>query len=128
MNTLYTPLTIEQRQYCKQLQKTAVEQFRGKCIHNVVDIQISTRGIKEFLNQPHPQYLLKNELIKKIDVLLQTATYIGTFPPHKTPNIEVMASLFYQIDLLNTPQYLIVHKYKNGSYFLHSISPELPNK
>lgn len=56
---LSTHLTKEQKQYRKDIQNKAIQKFKGVIVKNNVDIQITAKSIKEFLNQPHKNYFIK---------------------------------------------------------------------
>ena len=53
--------------------------YEGKIVNNNqsnLPINISTRGIKEYLNQPFDEYYVKNELIRQIPNILENAKYL----------------------------------------------------
>lgn len=114
-------LTPEQKQHRKDLQKNAIAHFSGKTVENVVQVKISSRGIKEFLNQPHSQYFEKNELIGNIIEVIKSAEYVGSAPYHKG-NPEIVRSHFFRIQIKGVDSFLIARENADGEINLYSIT------
>ncbi len=79
------------------------------------EIKFSTRGIKEYLNQPFDDIYLKNELIRSMDKILEKAEFQGT------SEYKGKRSLIFKTTVNNNHYFLIVRKYTNGLFF-HSIT------
>ena len=52
-------------------ERTVIPKSFGK------QIVFTTKGIKEYINQPHKHYHAKNELIKFIPEIIENAKYMG---------------------------------------------------
>ncbi len=120
----FIKLSEAQKAYRKNLQKEAVNNFRGKTVVNKnlkKTINITTTGIKEFLNQPHENYFSKNELVRGIDKVLEEAKYLGFTPYHK-PNANIKGSHIFEIELLGKTSWLIVREEVNGQMNFYGVS------
>lgn len=117
-------LTDEQKRYRKKLQKEAIEKYNNKVIHNEVDILITKRGIKEFLNQPHAQYFAKNELIRDLPSLIESAKYLGRFAP-KAGKEKIVATHLYEVLIEGKQNTLIVLEDITGQCVFHSVSDSI---
>ena len=117
-------LTDEQKRYRKKLQKEAIEKYNNKVIHNEVDILITKRGIKEFLNQPHAQYFAKNELIRDLPSLIESAKYLGRFAP-KAGKEKIVATHLYEVLIEGKQNTLIVLEDITGRCVFHSVSDSI---
>ena len=83
------------------------------------DIQVTGRGIKEWLNQPHKYYEKKNEMLLDIASVIKNAEYIGEGPDKHDPTIK--AHLF-ETKINNEKSWIIVRESFDGVVRLHSIS------
>ena len=113
-------LTEDQKAHRKELQKKAIAKFRGKTVHNVFDINITTNGIKEFLNQPHECYFEKNEAILTIDELLRSAKYLGVNPFYIKEGVR--RSHIYETNLGGVKSWLVIREYTDGTISLYGVS------
>lgn len=97
----------------------ALENIRGKTVRNPgikEEINISRRGIKEFLNQNHDDYLVKNEMIRHIEDILSKAEYMGeTIYGGKTSKI-------FKTKLKGRDNYIITNYDIDHNLFLYSIT------
>lgn len=114
-------LTDKQKAYRKQLQKEAIQNYKGRKVINEVEVTITAKGIKEFLNQPHEQYFKKNELVRNIPDLIQKAKYMGTTPYHKE-NRQIVCNHIFEIEIDKKISYLIAREEAGGNINLYSIS------
>lgn len=111
----------------KELQQIASKEIQGNS-YKVPQIKnkifISKDSVREFLNQPHKHYALKNELIKNIGQVLHTSKYVTKHVPFKknkkTENVKY--EHFFEISILGDKSWLIVWEYKDGNTILHGIS------
>lgn len=116
-----TSLTAEQKAHRKELQREAIKKYQGGKVHNEIDIQITRKGIKEYLNQPHAQYFEKNELVKELPDLIKNSTYIGRFEP-KRKDANNAAVHIFEVLINEEKSYLIVNENNLGECTFHSIS------
>ena len=114
------PLTQAQKEYRKELQKRAIEEFKGTTVLNEVEVTITSTGIKEFLNQPHDQYFKKNELVRDLPSLIRNAKYLGT-TPHKS-NEQIVCNHIFECEIDNIASYLIAREEAGGKINFYSIS------
>lgn len=89
-------------------------------VHNEIDVMITARGIKEYINQPHQQYFKKNELVRDLPSLIREAEYVAPFEPKRADN-GVTTHLF-RVKIDDKISYLIVNENNNGECTFHSIS------
>lgn len=83
------------------------------------DIQITGRGIKEWLNQPHRYYEKKNEMLLDIASVIKDAEYLGEGSDKHDPTIK--AHLF-ETEINNEKSWIIIRESFDGKVRLHSIS------
>ena len=114
-------LTPEQKEHRKALQDEAKAKYKGVIVHNVVDILIRGKGIKEFLNQPHKHYFEKNELIRNLQKVLEEAKYLGVAEYHKN-NPDIVQSHLLSIILEGEPSWIIARENIKGEIDLYSIT------
>lgn len=84
-------------------------------------IRLTTKGIKEFLNQPHEHYAEKNEMLLNIREVISRAEYKGWTLYHKNNPMYVRSHIF-ETTLLGDKTWLIVREDVNGNMIFHSIS------
>ena len=97
----------------------ALEHVRGKTARNPgieEEINISRRGIKEFLNQNHDDYLVKNEMIRHISDILGKAEYMGE------TLYSGRVSKIFRTRLCGKDNYIIVNYNDEGKLNLYSIT------
>jgi hypothetical protein len=93
--------------------------LKGKSVVPVnlgVEVQFTARGIKEYLNQPHKQYFIKNELIKSIRNILKNAEYKGITAHNKR------LSHIFEIEILNEKSWLIANEGDDGVIRFYGIT------
>lgn len=89
-----------------------------KKVHNKnadFDIEFSHRGIKEYLNQPHDDYYVKNEMIYRMEDVLKSAEYI------KPTKYKGRESHIFKARVNGKVNYLIIVERPEGHLF-HSIT------
>jgi SPP1 gp7 family putative phage head morphogenesis protein len=79
-------------------------------------IEFTTKGIKEFLNQPHKFYFEKNELIKDIRNVINNSEYKGV-----TSDLKNRISHIFEIEIKGEKSWVIVREDSNR-FTLYSIS------
>ncbi|MDO4764232.1 MAG: hypothetical protein Q4A00_07620 [Flavobacteriaceae bacterium] len=109
-----------QKEYRKRLQKHAVDKFSGKVIdNNGLKIKITTKGIKEFINQPHKNYFAKNELVKDLSNIIKNSKYLG-YTEDYIKNKDVLKSHILEVGKLKS--WFIVREMKNNDIIFYSIT------
>ena len=97
----------------------AKNHIKGKIGNNNqsnLPINISTRGIKEYLNQPFDEYYVKNELIRQIPNILENAKYL------KQTVHEGKKSEIFEIKFKNKTWYVIANWQDDGLLYFYSIT------
>lgn len=97
----------------------AKNHIKGKIVKNNqsnLPINISTRGIKEYLNQPFDEYYVKNELIRQIPNILENAKYL------KQTVHEGKKSEIFEIKFKNKIWYVIANWQDDGLLYFYSIT------
>ena len=84
-----------------------------------IDVELSSKNIKEWLNQPHENIMEKNEALLYIDKILQSAKYVGN--GRDEHNASVVMHLF-ETKLNGKKSWIIVRHLPTGEYKIHSIS------
>ncbi len=108
----------------KELKNWAKSNVQGKSVVHpevATPIIFTMKGIKEYLNQPHRQYLLKNELIKEIETKLVTSKYKGKSNYHKE-NEGISYSHIFEIEINKIKSWLIAREDKSGTINFYGIS------
>jgi SPP1 gp7 family putative phage head morphogenesis protein len=83
-------------------------------------ITFTTKGIKEYLNQPHKHYEAKNELIATMPKVLKGSTYKGFGDSTKSDGITKVH--VFEIEILKDKSYLIVRENTDNVLQFYSIS------
>lgn len=113
-------LDNNQKEYRKRLQKQAIDKFSGKIIdNNGLKIKITTKGIKEFINQPHKDYFAKNELVKDLPNIIKNSKYLG-YTEDYIKNKDVLKSHILEVGKLKS--WFIVREMKNNDVIFYSIT------
>lgn len=113
-------LNNNQKEYRKRLQKQAIDKFSGKIIdNNGLKIKITTKGIKEFINQPHKDYFAKNELVKDLPNIIKKSKYLG-YTEDYIKNKDVLKSHILEVGKLKS--WFIVREMKNNDVIFYSIT------
>lgn len=101
--------------------------FKGVFVKNKVDIQITSNSIKEFLNQPHKDYFIKNEQVTHLDKLISNAKYLTRIiDKHGNPNIPY--SHIFEVVFNGEKSWLIAREDLRGAIVFHGISDTNPVK
>jgi len=81
------------------------------------EIHFSGRGINEYLNQPHDDFFVKNEMIRSMMSVLKEAEYLGY------SEFEGRISYIFKIEIRKKANYIIVIKRNlNDKAYFYSIS------
>lgn len=114
-------LANEQKIYRKELQKAAIEKYKGTEVVNVVNIKITSSGIKEFLNQPHVKYIEKNELVRNLPNVISSSEYLGSVPYHKS-NPNIVRTHIFGYPIGGTNSYLLAREELSGDICFYSVT------
>ena len=89
------------------------------------DIYINVSGIKEWLNQPHKHYAVKNEALLQLPELLLSSEYLGSEPDPKGRDY-IIASHLFKIQIAGEDSWIIVNETIWNECWVHSISDNIP--
>lgn len=70
-------------------------------------ISFTSTGIKEALNQPHKHLLAKNEAVRNIRKLMETAKYVRTDPDVKGRNFKYH---YFEIEIMGEPSFVVIRE------------------
>lgn len=82
------------------------------------DVDLSNKNIKEWLNQPHGKITEKNEALRYIDKILNSAEYMGNGPDEHGNGLMHL----FETMIGGEKSWIVVRQYENGIIGLHSIS------
>ena len=82
-------------------------------------VQLTKKGIKEWLNQPHEHYIEKNEMLLNIDEVFQNARYLGWGEDEHNQSIKMH---LFETKIKKDKTWMVVRELSDGSIRLHSIS------
>lgn len=81
-----------------------------------ISVGFSNRGIKEYLNQNHDDYYIKNQMITSIISMIKSAEYKG-YTEYKNHKSEI-----FQISILGKINYLIANRNIENKLIFYSIT------
>lgn len=108
----------------KELQNWAKQSLLNRSFSHKdfpVQVRMTGKSIKEFLNQPHKFKKEKNELIKNIGAIFARSDYKGYTEYHKD-NPMIKYSHVFEIELEGEKSWIIVREDVTGKAVLYSIS------
>ena len=108
----------------KEIQKEAFEKLVGTIIRNDsfdMDVNITKRGVKEWLNQPHEKYNEKNELLLSIKEVFKNAKYEG-FTDYFKDNPMFSKTHVFTTLIGDFQSYILVIEDVIGKCILYSVS------
>lgn len=87
-------------------------------------ILISGTTLREWTNQPHKHYFVKNKMLLDIENVLSKADYIGAVEYHKDGDNRknVKQSHIFECEVSGEKSWIIVREYNWGEIVLHSLS------
>ncbi|MEG1686090.1 MAG: hypothetical protein RR319_09155, partial [Bacteroides sp.] len=85
------------------------------------NIVFSTKGIKEYLNQPHKYYSAKNEMLLNMKEVISNSKYKKWSKYHKD-NVEILKSHVFQTKIAGKDSWIIIRENKDGKFYFYSIS------
>ena len=103
----------------KELMHESKERLQGKTVEvdGLGTVGFSSKSIKEIFNQPHAEYMLKNQLAYVSDTLLANSTVVANSKDSKGD-----AKLFHYLQVDGLPNnYLVVKEFEDGRKVLYSI-------
>ena len=100
-------LANEQKIYRKELQKAAIEKYKGTEVVNVVNIKITSSGIKEFL--------------RNLPNVISSSEYLGSVPYHKS-NANIVRTHIFSYPIGGTNSYLLAREELSGDICFYSVT------
>lgn len=97
--------------------------LKGKTVQNeefVQPITFTGSGLKDYINQPIDNPILKNEMIRQMPSILKKAKYLG-YSDYKASE-SIRHSHIFEISMPGEKRWLIVHEYTNNDVSFYSIS------
>lgn len=88
-------------------------------------ITITTRGIKEWTDQPFKFYDEKNEMLLNIEKVIREAKYLGSKADYHNNNCKAH---IFETDVHGEKAWIIVREMPNGECHIHSISDNVDVK
>ena len=116
------------RQRRKKIKDEAKRILIGRVLYHPYfphDIYINVSGIKEWLNQPHKHYAVKNEALLQLPELLLSSEYLGSEPDPKGRDY-IIASHLFKIQIAGEDSWIIVNETIWNECWVHSISDNIP--
>lgn len=123
--TLTTQEIAERR---KSIKKEAIALFDKIEIENENfkdKIVVTKKSIKEWLNQPHAHYAVKNEMLLMIDEVIRQSKYIGGINDKHDPLVK--AHLF-EVEINGQKSWILVRELQDGRFLLYSILDNYPKQ
>ncbi|GHV31589.1 hypothetical protein FACS1894177_06510 [Bacteroidia bacterium] len=103
----------------RKVREWAKENLKGESVRHgelKEEINFSMKGIKEYLNQPHEFYNIKNEMFRDIKNILKNAAYKGiTYYKGRKSHI-------FEVEIKGKKSYLIANENLSGEIFFYSIT------
>lgn len=118
--SFFSDNTIDKRRFKEIKEKASL--LKQTIIHNKElsnDIVVTGRGIKEWLNQPHKYYSIKNEMLLDIAFVIETAKYLGYGDDKHGSNAFIH---LFETSIEGEKSWIIVKEQADGSTTLYSIS------
>ena len=122
--------TIDVKQARKEVQEWAKREVVGKSFLNQEigkEIEITSTGIKEALNQPHKYIREKNEAIKDIARIIKEAFHAKYCKDEKN-NPMVIGYHYLGFTISGEKSYLVVRELKGGKLVLYSIVDKIKER
>lgn len=121
-----TPLsmTVEEMKERRKVIKSYSDQIKSAVLVNAgspLRPQITMKGIKEWLNQPHTHYAEKNELLLDIGRVFAESTFVKTGIDYKDTDVKVH---LFEITILGDRSWIIVREFPDGLSYIYSVSDQ----
>ncbi|MBR1644309.1 MAG: hypothetical protein IJ684_02935 [Bacteroidales bacterium] len=97
--------------------------LKGKTVRNEEfdhPIAFTGSGLKDYINQPIDNPILKNEMIRQMPSIIKKAKYLG-YSDYKTSE-SIRHSHIFEVTMAGEKRWLIVHEYTNNDVSFYSIS------
>lgn len=103
----------------KELTEVAKKRLTGKSVEvdGLGKVEFTVHGIKEMINQPHKNYVIKNQLVTVANRLLEHSQVIAS---HEMDKGDIKSFHYLKVKGLDD-NYLVVREYRNGNKALYSI-------
>ncbi|MFR9546128.1 MAG: hypothetical protein SNJ29_11195 [Rikenellaceae bacterium] len=117
LNFMQNQITARMKKLRQIAKPLTEEEFEHPAFSNT--LKISNKGIKEWLNQPHKQQFVKNELILEMRDLISSSKYVG-FGVDKHDK-DIIAHVL-EIEIMGDKSWVIAREMKNSKINIHSVS------
>ena len=114
---------LERKAIRVQVKSWAKNNIQGKTFSTSnpnIKVLITSKGIKETINQPHRDFNQKNIVLRSIDRVLKESVYVGSFPNTKREGV-VKSFHYFSFKLNKRDSYAVVKELTNGNYEFYSI-------
>ena len=118
------------KQARKEVQEWAKKEIVGKSFLNKEmgkEIEITSTGIKEALNQPHKYIREKNESIRDLERIIHISNRV-LYRPDDKGNQMVVGYHYLEFDLAGEKSYIVVRETKDGRLMFYSVVDKIKGR
>lgn len=122
--------TIDVKQARKEVQEWAKREVVGKSFLNQEigkEIEVTSTGIKEALNQPHKYIREKNEAIRNIKQIIHEAHRVLYRPDDKGKQM-VVGYHYLEFELVGEKSYIVIRETKDGRLMFYSVVDKIKGR
>lgn len=122
--------TIDVKQARKEVQEWAKREVVGKSFLNQEigkEIEVTSTGIKEALNQPHKYIREKNEAIRNIKQIIHEAHRV-LYRPDDKGNQMVVGYHYLEFELAGEKSYIVIRETKDGRLMFYSVVDKIKGR
>ena len=122
--------TIDVKQARKEVQEWAKREVVGKSFLNQEigkEIEVTSTGIKEALNQPHKYIREKNEAIRNIKQIIHEAHRVLYRPDDKGKQM-VVGYHYLEFELAGEKSYIVIRETKDGRLMFYSVVDKIKGR
>ena len=122
--------TIDVKQARKEVQEWAKREVVGKSFLNQEigkEIEITSTGIKEALNQPHKYIREKNEAIRNIKQIIHEAHRV-LYRSDDKGNQMVVGYHYLEFELAGEKSYIVIRETKDGRLMFYSVVDKIKGR
>ena len=120
--SIRTPLTVEDRERSKEIREQARQVLPGQTFtapNFEGQMRISNGGIKEWINQPHVHYMEKNEMLLRLQDVLDGSTYRGSGVDRHNTSIPIH---LFEVKIKGDPSWIVAREIRGEGILVYSIS------
>nr|DAO67437.1 MAG TPA: minor capsid component [Caudoviricetes sp.] len=122
--------TIDVKQARKEVQEWAKREVVSKSFLNQEigkEIEVTSTGIKEALNQPHKYIREKNEAIRNIKQIIHEAHRV-LYRPDDKGNQMVVGYHYLEFELAGEKSYIVIRETKDGRLMFYSVVDKIKGR